>query len=36
VVELTGGDSAVGAFTRHLSENTMSDLWLALTFGHPE
>jgi hypothetical protein len=36
VVELTGGDSAVGEFTRHLSDNTMSDLWLALTFGHPE
>lgn len=32
IIELT---YTVGAFTRELSDDTMKDLWLALTFGEP-
>jgi hypothetical protein len=35
VIALGESDAAVGEFKRHLSENTMKDLWLALTFGLP-
>jgi Tc toxin complex TcA C-terminal TcB-binding domain len=34
-VELTDDDAAIGVFKRTLNENTMKDLWLALTFGKP-
>jgi hypothetical protein len=34
-IDLTVDDTAVGELTRHLSANTMNDLWLALTFGQP-
>jgi hypothetical protein len=32
-LDLTPADTPVGTFTRQLSDNTMTDLWLALTFG---
>jgi hypothetical protein len=35
LVELGNNDSAIGDFARHLSDNTMKDLWLALKFGQP-
>ncbi len=35
MVELGAADAAIGQFTRGLSDNTMKDLWLALTFGEP-
>jgi hypothetical protein len=35
LIELTTSDKAIGEFKRTLSDNTMKDLWLAITFGEP-